>query len=72
MKIFEFFEEENGRLSSMRLFCFMLVFTGCFLLSYSLIKSPGLIIDTSVITAALMVVGGGLTGKVVQKKDEST
>lgn len=71
MKIFEFFQEDNGQLSSIRLFAFMLVLTGCFMLIFALAKSPTLVVDSSVIASALMLIGSGLTGKVVQKKEET-
>jgi hypothetical protein len=70
MRISQFFEEENGRLSSMRLYGFILIVTGCFLMVYSMVKGQTPIIDPSVIAASFMLIGSGLTGKAVQKKDE--
>ena len=71
MRLLEFFEEDNGRLSNMRLNCTVMVMIGCFLVAYSLIKSVTAIIDPTVITAATLMFTLGLGGKIVQKKDEN-
>lgn len=69
MKLFEFFAEENGQLSNMRLNATTLVFSGCFVVVYATIMKT---LDGNIIAAATLLVTLGIGGKAVQKKDEGS
>jgi len=69
MKLLEFFEEEDGMLSNMRLNATALVFTGIFILLWSVIKSGT--VDLGIIGAATTIIGMGIGGKLIQKKTEN-
>jgi len=68
MKLLEFFSEDNGHLSNMRLNATVLVMTGCFVVMYATTQKC---IDANVIAAATLLVTLGIGGKAVQKKDEA-
>ncbi len=67
MKIAEFFQEDNGHLSSMRLMSFEIVNTGLFIAVFSVIQGK---IDFAIISLILSMITLGLTGKAVQKSEE--
>lgn len=67
MKLLEFFAEQNGQLSNMRLNASALVFSSCFVVIYAVMQKT---LDANVIAAATLLVTLGIGGKAVQKKDE--
>lgn len=68
MKLLEFFAEDNGQLSNMRLNATMLVLSGCFVVVYTAVQGK---LDGNIIAAATLLVTLGIGGKAVQKKDEA-
>ena len=67
-KFLQFFSEDNGNLSNMRLNATVLVLVGCFLLCYSLIVSKD--ITANVIAGSIGIITIGIGGKAIQKKEE--
>lgn len=68
MKLLEFFAEDNGQLSNMRLNATLLVMSGCFVVVYATVSGK---LDGNIIAAATLLVTLGIGGKAVQKKDEA-